>query len=258
MKRYVTVALVFVLLSAGSSSAQFAVFDPLMLVQNIIVRVVRGEIFDLVSEHADILRRMNRGISLFKDKTRWIAVGMPLWRTQFIDPPLVEVSLDWYSAINSGDPLGIGYSGVVRVTLDPAGALLRLARRNPLAAEVFRRELATLQIADSIAITGINQTGSIRASFQRHAELDALEALEADIHNPDLGTTQAAEVLVGASLMQARQSRQQVLLSRAIAEEYVVSNKRLRDIAVVTMNSRTATPARVLIGGAADIANFHP
>src|ERR1700710_258987 len=100
MKRHIGIATIIVVLTAATSSAQIEVFDPLMFVQTKVIEEIRGLVLEQVNTHADVLRRMARGISLFTDKARWMALGMPLWRTRHVDPPLVEASLLWFDAIN--------------------------------------------------------------------------------------------------------------------------------------------------------------
>jgi hypothetical protein len=238
LRRPLALAAGLVALSATSAAAQLIVNDPLIMVQTKIIAATRNEVYDLQVEHASVARRMARGIATFLDKSLWIADGFPLWRTRYTDPPLAAGSLVWFNAINGGDATGIGYRAVTNILRHPDQAMTVIGFAG---AEWLRRELATIDLADSTGIAGAHQTGMIRGL--RKTELDALLQLEEHVRNPNLSTGAVAEVLAGAQLLRTRQNEREIGITRSIAEQLLVDSKRERDAQVTLLNMRIASTA---------------
>ena len=106
------------------------------------------------------------------------------------------------------------------------------------ALDAIRAQLATLDLADSTIVSGTDQDGQLR--YNGRKELDAIEALQADVIDPsdDQSTAAVLDKVSGAGLIRARQQQARIQFLAAIVEQMVVDNKRSRDTEAAVMNMR--------------------
>jgi hypothetical protein len=97
--------------------------------------------------------------------------------------------------------------------------------------------LATLELADAIAISAINDTGSLRLTGRKQ-ELAAIDALETQVIDPSdtQSTTAVLDKISGAVLIGARQRQARSQLLAAFVEQLLVDSKRDRDADTAAMN----------------------
>jgi hypothetical protein len=138
-------------------------------------------------------------------------------------------------ALNTGDPAGSGYRQVV----DPLDVPTDVLARMP--ADLRRRfadDYATIQLADSVAAMGIDQTGTVRANG--NALMQVLQSMEADAFSP-AGTYQTQTALLdkinGASILDLRVAEEMNQFLSDAVEQLVVDNKRKRDSEAKVMNA---------------------
>jgi hypothetical protein len=139
------------------------------------------------------------------------------------------------SALNTGDPTGSGYRQVV----DPLDVPTDVLARMP--ADLQRRfadNYATIQLADSVAAMGIDQTGIVRANG--NSLLQVLQSMEADAFSP-AGTYQTQTALLdkinSASVLDLKVAEETNQFLSDAVEQLVVDNKRKRDSEAKLMNA---------------------
>src|SRR5205823_6863367 len=92
----------------------------------------------------------------------------------------------------------------------------------------FRPRLATINLADAVAIAGTNAAGLLRHNGRR--EQAAIEALESHVIDPsqEQRTTAVLEKISGAGLIAARQRQARTEFIAGIVEELLIDTKRAR------------------------------
>jgi hypothetical protein len=158
----------------------------------------------------------------------------PLWTINGLLSPY-PAAQPLLAALNAGDPVGTGYQQVV----DPLQVPTDILALMPTALQRrFADRYATIQLADSVAAMGINQSGVVRANGNQL--LQVLQSMQADAFSPlDGYHTQTAllDKINGASVLSLQESEQtNQFLSDAI-EQLVVANKRQRDTEAAVMNA---------------------
>ena len=116
---------------------------------------------------------------------------------------------------------------------------------------------------DSTIISGVDQDGQLR--YNGRKELDAIEALQADVIDPsdDQSTAAVLDKVSGAGLIRAHQQQARIQFLAAIVEQMVVDNKRSRDTEAAVMNMRLlamrdgrAAGGAVVAGAADDLRTW--
>ena len=102
--------------------------------------------------------------------------------------------------------------------------------------------LATIELADAVAIAAINDTGSLRLNGRKQ-ELPAIDALEAQVIDPsdEQSATAVLDKISGAVLIGARQRQARSQLLTAFVEQLLVDSKRDRDADAAAMNMQLVT-----------------
>jgi hypothetical protein len=139
------------------------------------------------------------------------------------------------TALNQGDPSGSSYRQVV----DPLDVPTDILGRMP--ATLQRRladDYATIQLADSVAAMGIDQSGTVRTTG--NTLLQVLQSMESDAFSTDPNfhsETALLNKINGTSVLGLRIGEQtNQFLSDAI-EQLLVGNKPMRDTEAKLMNA---------------------
>ena len=216
---------IVIALAAHTVSAQFVVHDPTNYAQ-------------ALTRYAQMLQQYRFWLAqarrLPADLAARYRVPQPRWRSH--DPGASAYARSILTSLNSGDSSGAGYRSVVDQLLDLNTVLPTLP------ADLQRRltnAYATIQLADSIATTGVDQIGRIRANGGTvltaiaNMENDAL-AFSEDHH------TQIAVLnkINGANVLALRLGEASNQLQMHMLEELLVQNKRTRDAEAQAMNAR--------------------
>lgn len=132
-----------------------------------------------------------------------------------------------------GDAAGAGW---VAGTDALEAATVWLGRLNPTARRAILARLATVEAADAVGISALNDTGQLR--FNGRRELVAINALEADVVDPsqDQSTSAVLDKLSGAALIGTRQRQARTQLLAGVLEQLLVDSKRARDAETGTLN----------------------
>jgi hypothetical protein len=220
-------ALFLLLTSATPASAQWAVFDPAALAQNIIIAERTLREYQQRVEQYLLLYRMARGLP-----------GMLDYRVRAIVPTAHDVARFRYgapllTALNSGDPNGERYAAAVR----PMAAI---TDRIPVG---VRRALevpfAAVEIADSVTHRAMHQAAMIRGASADMAR--AIAVLERDVtssSDADHSMTVNLDKIAGAELIGRRQDSASNQLLSHVVEQQLVKTKRMRDAEAASMNMR--------------------
>ena len=226
-------ALAVLTLTAVPARGQLAVIDPSNLEQAVLIaQRTQRHLEELTAQYRTILR-MSQGLG-----------NMEGYRT----PPISGAKHDsgrwshagpWLRGLNSGDPTGAAYAA----TTVPLDSLTQLpARMTAKAQRAFSRQLATVEIADSVAMMAGHQVGAIRQYSDRLQQ--SVQGLEDDVMNGLLRYHELTAILdkvAGAELLGRRQDMAaNQLLSHAV-EQLLARGKRLRDAEAATMNMQLET-----------------
>jgi hypothetical protein len=142
-------------------------------------------------------------------------------------------------ALIFGDPTGAAYLAVSHPVVSARALLGRLP---PAAQRVMASRLATIELADAVAMSGLNDTGSLRFNGRKQ-ELPAIDALESHVIDPSdtQSTTAVLDKISGAVLIGARQRQARSQLLAAFVEQLLVDSKRDRDADAAAMNMQLVT-----------------
>src|SRR3954453_12692855 len=163
-----------VVVVARPLSAQIVVYDPANTARNSISATIKEYLLETQREQHAQVRRMARRLSAFADLRRFAVLDTPRWRTHGGDFLYANGVND---ALIFGDPAGAAYLAVSHPVLNARALIGRLS---PMAQRTMTSRLATLELADAVAISGINETGSLRLNGRKQ-ELPAIDALEAQV-----------------------------------------------------------------------------
>ena len=230
--RRLSITLAFVLISGIAAHAQIGVHDASVTARNRITAALHEYLLGLQREQHSRVRRMTQRLSLLTSLGKYSAPDPPRWRTHGSGRlPLTHAYND---ALIHGDPAGAAYLAVSHPVTAAAGLVDRL----PAAARrVLTARLATLNLADTTAIVGMDGTGQLRYSG-RKGELPAIDALDADVVNPstEQSATAVLDKISGAVLIGATQRQARLQLLLGIVEQLLVDSKRARDTEAAAMN----------------------
>jgi len=230
MRRLLLLGITVVLI-ARPLNAQISVYDPANTARNAISATIKEYLLETQREQHAQIRRMARRLSAFADLRRFAVLDTPRWRTHGGDFLYANGIND---ALIFGDPAGAAYLAVSHPVLNARALLGRLT---PMAQRTMASRLATLELADAVAIAAINDTGSLRLNGRKQ-ELPAIDALEAQVIDPsdEQSTTAVLDKISGAVLIGARQRQARSQLLTAFVEELLVDSKRDRDADAAAMN----------------------
>jgi hypothetical protein len=237
MRRYLLpIAMLLGAAVAAPASAQtpVVVTDPAITIRNLLTAILEETIRATEQSQNEQLARMAQRLSAVTSLAKYRLPGAPEWRIHdFESPDLLQISRAYHAALNYGDTTGVAYVRATNPLVDAQNLVGRLA---PGAQRALLARLATLDAADAVAIAGTNDAGRLR--FNGRRELDAIEALEADVVDPSDSQSTAAvlDKLNGAGLIgtQQRDARSQLL--SAMLEQLLVESKRSRDSEAATLN----------------------
>jgi hypothetical protein len=234
------ILLIFVAIALVTSvaHAQVVVHDTSVTVRNTITAVLKQYLLELQTSQHSQLRRMAQRLSMFTDLRQFSAPDAPRWRRHpGRDGEGEMLSSLLQAALDFGDPSGAGYSEVTeRVIADPAllAALPADARRS------LERQLATIELTDAVGIATVHNSGRLR--FAGRAELQAIEALDADVTDGSLeqSATAVLDKISGATLIAARQRQARTELLIDLVEQLSADTKRQRDTQAGALNMQIA------------------
>jgi len=217
-------------------NAQITVSDPANTARNAISAILKEYLLETQQEQHAKLRRMARRLSVFADLQRFAVPDTPRWRTHGGDFLYANGIND---ALIFGDPTGAAYLAVSHPVV---GARALLGRLTPAAQRVMASRLATIEIADAVAMSAFNDTGSLRFNGRKQ-ELPGIDALEAHVIDPSdtQSTTAVLDKISGAVLIGARQRQARSQLLAAFVEQLLVDSKRDRDADAAAMNMQLVT-----------------
>jgi hypothetical protein len=256
-KTLLSIAILLVGLISADSAAQTPVTDVANTTRNAMTAATKELLVQLQRRQHSELRRMAHRLSMFTDLAKYAAPDSPRWRIHdFEDVNAFLFSRDYHAALNYGDARGAAFEQVAR-TLERNVAPLIQGQPDE-AREMISRMLATLELADSAAITGTHQTGLLRYNGRR--ELQAIEVLERHVIDPsqEQSATAIAEKVSGAVLIGARQRQARLQFMLALVEQALIDAKRTRDAEASTMNMQIgklaagATATASLVAGTAE------
>jgi len=227
---------VLLLLVTTPLGAQVAVHDPAVTARNAITAVLKEYLLNTQREQHRQIQRMARRLSLFTDLGKYALPDPPRWRTHGGDFLFAQA---YNEALILGDPTGAAYLAVSQPVVNAQGLLGRLT---PVARRVITSRLATLNMADAVAIAATNDTGHLRLNGRKQ-ELPALDALEAQVIDPsnEQSATAVLDKISGAVLIGARQRQARSQLLAAFVEQLLVDSKRDRDADAAVMNMQLVT-----------------
>lgn len=232
--RRIHLVLVGVVALNGTGHAQIVVHDTSVTIRNAITAVLKEYLLEVQTAQYSQLRRMAQRLSMFTHLAKYSAPDAPRWRRHAGEDDEGEmISSLLQSALDFGDASGGSYSSLVhRVDADP----IALAALPGPARSVVERHLATIDLADAVSVATIHNSGRLR--FAGRAELNAIEALDADVTNGSLEQSAGAllDKISGATLIAARQRQARGDLLIGLVEQLAVDTKRERDTHAAALN----------------------
>jgi hypothetical protein len=227
---------IVVVLALRPLGAQVTIHDPANTARNEISAILKVYLLETQqAEHAK-LRRMARRLSAFADLRPFAIPDTPRWRTHGGDFLYANGIND---ALIFGDPAGAAYLAVSHPVLTARPLMGRLTAA---AQAALASRLATIELADTVQISAINDTGLLRLNGRKQ-ELPAIDALEAQVTDPSdaQSTTAVLDKISGAVLIGARQRQARSQLLAAFLEQLLVDSKRDRDAEAAAMNMQLVT-----------------
>jgi hypothetical protein len=221
-------------LGASTARAQLVVSDPAVTIRNALTAILQESLRATQQSQREQLQRMAQRLSALTSLAKYRLPGAPEWRIHdFESPDLLALSRAYHAALNYGDTTGAAYTAATNPVV---AAFDLVARLSPTAQRTLLARLATLDAADATAIAGTNDAG--RHRFNGRQELDAIEALEADVVDPsdDQSTAAILDKMSGAGLIGTRQREARTQLLTALLEQLLVDSKRMRDSEASTLN----------------------
>jgi hypothetical protein len=234
--RRAMLAATLVVFSGTSLSAQFVVHDAATTARNSTTAGLKELLYQLQRQQHEKIRDMARRLSAITSMRRYSLADVPRWRTHgstdFLFAP------GYLDALTFGDPRGAAYLRLAAALEHSA----RLGQLPPGAQRAMLSRLASVDLADATAITGIHASGELRLNGRRN-ELQAIEALERDVIDPSLeqSTTAVLDKISGASLVGARQRQARIQLLTGVLEQLLLDSKRLRDADAAALNMQLVT-----------------
>jgi len=237
----VLVALAVLGLVVWPARAQVVVVDPAVTVRNALTAVVEEYLFNVQRDQRRQIRRMARRLSLFTDLDKYVVTDTPRWRIHnFQDAEAVLFARDYHAALNYGDSTGTAYLGVTEplLAVDDEGVLGHVVGT---AWRALTARLATVNLADAVAISATNDNGRLRYNGRR--EQAAIGVLERQVIDPsnEQSATAVLDKISGAALVGARQRQARTQFLMDIVEQLLVDTKRARDADTTALNMQIVT-----------------
>lgn len=232
VKRLALLLTVLIVLTE-SAHAQMAVIDPSNLEQTVLIAQRTQRILEEMQGQYRTLMRMSRGLGDME------GFRIPPISGARHDPQRWPYASAWLSGLNSGDPTGAAYAAAT-VALDRfAPPPIRFPAK---AQRAFERQLATMEIADSVAMMASHQVGTIRQYNGRVQQaVHELEEVVMDKLPRFHEITAILDKVAAGELIGRRQDMAaNQLLSHAV-EQLLARGKRLRDAEAATMNMQLTT-----------------
>lgn len=215
------------------AGAQMAVIDPANLVQTVLIAERTQRHLEEMQAQFRTILRMSRGLG---DLDRYRTPGI---MGVSHNPQRWPHAASWLQGLNAGDPTGSAYAA----TTVPLTLIESLPRTMSVAAHrTLANQIASVELADSVAMMAGHQIGAIRQYSGRLQQ--GVDSLEEDVMNglaryheltAILDKVAAGELLGRRQDMAANQ-----LLSHAV-EQLLARGKRLRDAEAATMNMQLTT-----------------
>jgi hypothetical protein len=236
--RSTCLAMLLMVLGGTAASAQLVVTDPAVTFRNSVTATLNEYLLNVQQEQHRKLRRMARRLSVFTNLDKYAVADPPRWRTRRPEEDLLY-SLDYQLALIFGDASGDTYMGITEPMLAAQEAINRLS---PASQRAFAARLATVNVADAVAIAATNETGLVRNNGRKR-ELPAIDALELNVidRSNEQSATAVLDKISGAVLIGARQRQARAQLLAGLVEQLLVDNKRARDAEAVALNMQLVT-----------------
>jgi hypothetical protein len=229
MSRRLLIILFAVALVAVPLRAQIVVIDPGNLTQTILIQERTYQQLDQLRREFEVIQRMAQKLGSL-DRYR-----IPTISVTSHDPSLWDYGRPWIQALNTGDARGTAYYETALPLQRPRQA--DLSRLPAAARRVFESQYATMEITDSVALTGAHQVALVRNYFGKLQ--DATQELENDLVSTQTGTHELTAVLdkiaAGELLGRRQDTAANQLLSHAL-EQLLARSKRLRDTEAGNVN----------------------
>src|SRR5262249_4419947 len=171
MSRRLLIILFAVGLIAVPLRAQIVVIDPANLTQTILIQERTYQQLDQLRREFEVIQRMAQKLGSL-DRYRI----PPIFVTSH-DPSLWDYGRPWIQALNTGDARGPAYYETALPLLRPRQD--DLSRLPAAARRMFQSQYATMEITDSVALTGAHQVALVRNYFGKLQ--DATQELENDL-----------------------------------------------------------------------------
>src|SRR5258706_2631860 len=185
MSRRLLIVVFAVGLVAVPLRAQIVVVDPANLTQTILIAERTFQQYDQLRREFEVMQRMAQKLG-FLDGYR----TPPIFVTGH-DPSLWEYGRPWIQALNTGDARGTAYYETALPLQRPRQA--DLSRLPAAARRMFQSQYATMEITDSVALTGAHQVALVR-NYSGKLQ-DATQELENDLVSTQSGTHELTAVL---------------------------------------------------------------
>ena len=229
MSRRALIVLLLIGMAAVPLRAQFVVIDPANLTQAILIAERSLRQYDELRREFEVIQRMAQQLGSL-DRYRIPAIAVTAH-----DPSRWQYGRPWIQALNSGDARGTAYYQTTVPLQRPNPA--DLSRLSAEARRTFESQYATMEITDSVALTGAHQVALVRDYFGKLQ--DATQDLENDVLSNQSGTHELTAVLdkiaAGELLARRQDTASNQLLSHAL-EQLLARSKRLRDTEAGNVN----------------------
>jgi len=204
--------------------AQLVVHDAATTTRNRVTAILNEYLYQTQLQQRLKIGEMARRLSALTSLRKYALEDVPRWRTHGGD---FFYAQPYNDALAFGDPSGAAFVDLSQPLVPDARLLDRLdaATRRRLEAQ-----LATVNLADAVAIAGTNGTGQLRL-LGRKNELPAIDALERDVIDPSSAQSTSAvlDKITGAALIGARQRQARIQLLVGVVEQLLIDSKRGRD-----------------------------
>ena len=229
MFRRTLIGLTLVLTTASTARAQLVVIDPANLYQTILIAERTWDHYQELRRQYETIQKMSRGLGNMQ------GYRVPTIPITTHDPSRWEYGRPWIQALNSGDARGTAYYETALPLQRPRQA--DLSRLPAAARRMFQSQYATMEITDSVALTGAHQVALVR-NYSGKLQ-DATQELENDLVSTQSGTHELTAVLdkiaAGELLGRRQDTAANQLLSHAL-EQLLARSKRLRDTEAGNVN----------------------
>jgi hypothetical protein len=233
MSRRILIVLLLILVAVTPTRAQLVVVDPANLTQAILIAERAWQHYQELRRQYETILRMSRGLGNLD------GYRIPSIALSSHDPSRWEYGAAWLRGLNSGDATGAAYLATALPLLRPIPARPGLT---PAARRTLERQVATIEIADSVAMMAGHQVALSRGY---HGQIQtAVGALQDDVLNGLLRYHEMTAILdkvaAGELLGRRQDMASNQLLSHAL-EQLLSRSKRQRDTEAATLNMQLVT-----------------